>query len=112
MPPQVYTDQTHRASEYDWLDGYALSPSVMLTPLLHGPTDMYLVHSESLLFGFCRLVTLTHTSMAMRTDVWCSGIALTHCCHTTDTTDVEKCYAHFELPASICQSRKSESCAL
>ncbi len=46
MPPQVYTDQTHRASEYDWLDGYVLSPSVMHTPLPHVPTDLYLLHSE------------------------------------------------------------------
>lgn len=35
MPLQVCTDQTHRASEYDWLDGYVLSPSVMHMPLPH-----------------------------------------------------------------------------
>ncbi len=46
MPLQVYSDQTHRASEYDWLDGYVLPPSVMDMLLPRVPTDMYLLHSE------------------------------------------------------------------
>lgn len=51
MPFQVYTYQTHRASEYGWLDGYVLPPSVMHMLLIHHvPTDVYLLHCQHHLY--------------------------------------------------------------